>query len=210
MKYEMIKTAAESITMPEETKQRIAENCRKNISTKTEEQTMNTKTNGKRAFIRKPAVVFAAIALCVCFCATAALAGTGIRQGFFRDITDNRGAIVGTAYEAAADEILLEAAVDGENLTVMVDFADPAKAPYVFSELLSIAEYRIVDTDGSTVAAGRSDEAAAVSEGHAEITVYAGELESGSYRLIVTTFTSEKKADQPLNIFGVWECGFTK
>jgi len=36
------------------------------------------------------------------------------------------------------------------------------------------------------------------------------DIEAGSYKLVVNTFVSEKKADQPLNINGVWECEFSK
>ena len=208
MKHEMIRAAAEGITMSAEAKQRIAENCRKAISTKTEEQSM--KTNSKTSFIRKPAVIFAAIALCICFCATAAIAAVETKQGFFRGITDFRGAVTGTAYEAAADEIILEAAAEGDILSVDVTFSDPAKPPYSECEQLSIANYRIADAEGKTVAEGSSAEAAAATDGRAVIAIPVGDLDSGSYRLIITVFTSEKKADQPLNIYGLWECEFVK
>ena len=33
---------------------------------------------------------------------------------------------------------------------------------------------------------------------------------SGTYKLIVSAFVAEKKAEQPLNIHGSWECEFTR
>ena len=35
-------------------------------------------------------------------------------------------------------------------------------------------------------------------------------IPGGSYKLIVTAFVAEKKAEQPLNLNGRWECDFTK
>jgi len=206
MEFENLKSAAKEITMPEEMKRRIAHNCKKQIVNTMEEHTMNNRKNN--SFFRKPAAVFAALAVCLSLSLTA-LAATGVLQGFFRDITNYSGAIVGTCYEQATDEIKMDVTVNGDELTVMVSFANPQMAPYVYAEQLGIAQYRIVDRNGKEVKEGSTDSAEVVN-GQAAVNIELDDISSGNYKLIVTAFVSEKKADQPLNINGNWECEFTK
>ena len=206
MDYEKLKSAAESITMPEEAKRRVVRSCKTQILNSRKETVM--KTNKNNTFIRKPAAVFVAAALCLSLSVTA-LAATDILKGFFRDITDYRGAVVGTSYEQATDEIDMTATVNGDELTVLATFADPQMFPYREAEKLGIAVYRIVDVNGKVVKESAADSVEVIS-GQAEITIKLADLDSGSYKLIVTAFVSEKKADQPLNINGSWECAFTK
>ena len=172
-----------------------------------EEHNMNNRKN--TSFFRKPAAVFAALAVCLSLSVTA-LAATGVLQGFFRDITNHSGAIVGTSYEQATDEIDMDVTVDGDELTVLATFVDPNKFPYRESQLLGIADYRIMDAEGNVVREGATDKFTPVANGQASIVLELNELATGSYKLIVTAFVSEKKADQPLNISGTWECEFSK
>lgn len=206
MDYEKLKSAAETITMPEEVKRRIIKNCKTQISNSRKEIIM--KTNKNNTFFRKPAAVFVAVALCLSLSVTA-LAAKGVLQGFFQDITDYRGAVVGTSYEHAADEIAMNVTVNGDELTVLATFADPQMVPYVYAERLGIAAYSIVDTNGKVVKEGAA-ESIEVVNGQAAVSIQLDGIDSGSYKLIVTAFVSEKKADQPLNINGNWECAFTK
>ena len=206
MEFGNLKSAAQEITMPEEMKRRIAHNCKKQIVNTMEEHTMNNRKNN--SFFRKPAAVFAALAVCLSLSLTA-LAATGVLQGFFRDITNYSGAIVGTCYEQATDEIKMDVTVNGDELTVMVSFANPQMAPYVYAEQLGIAQYRIVDVNGKEVKEGSAGSAEVVN-GQASVNIELDGISNGSYKLIVTAFVSEKKADQPLNINGNWECEFTK
>ena len=206
MEFENLKSAAKEITMPEEMKRRIAHNC-KQIETTMEEHNMNNRKN--TSFFRKPVAVFAALAVCLSLSVTA-LAATGVLQGFFRDITNYSGAIVGTSYEQATDEIDMDVTVDGDELTVLATFVDPNKFPYRESQLLGIADYRIMDAEGNVVQEGATDKFTPVANGQASIVLELNELATGSYKLIVTAFVSEKKADQPLNISGTWECEFSK
>ena len=206
MEFENLKSAAQEITMPQEMKRRIAHNC-KQIETTMEEHNMNHRKN--TSFFRKPAAVFAALAVCLSLSVTA-LAATGVLQGFFRDITNHSGAIVGTSYEQASDEIDMDVTVDGDELTVLATFVDPNKFPYRESQLLGIADYRIMDAEGNVVQEGATDKFTPVANGQASIVLELNELATGSYKLIVTAFVSGKKADQPLNISGTWECEFSK
>lgn len=206
MEFENLKYVAQEITMPEEMKRRIAHNCKKQILNTMEEHTMNNRKNN--SFFRKPAAVFAVLAVCLSLSVTA-LAATGVLQGFFRDITNYSGAIIGTSYEQASDEINMDVTVNGDEMTVRATFADPQMAPYVYAERLGIAQYRIVDGNGKIVKEG-SVESTEVINGQAAVSINLNDVDDGSYRLIVTAFVSEKKADQPLNINGNWECEFSK
>ena len=206
MDYEKLKSAAETITMPEEVKRRIVRNCKTQILNSRKEIVM--KTNKNNTFIRKPAAVFVAVALCLSLSVTA-LAATGVLQGFFQDIIDYRGAVVGTSYEQATDEISMDVTVNGDELTVMATFANPQMAPYSEAEKLGIAAYQVVDANGKVVAEGAA-ESTEIVNGQAAVNIKLDGIDRGSYKLIVTAFVTEKKADQPLNISGAWECAFTK
>ena len=138
----------------------------------------------------------------------AALAAAEEGRGFFRDIADWRGAIVGTSYEQAADEVRMNASVNDGQLTVLAAFSEPGKAPYREAETLGIAEYQIVDADGRPVQEG-STVSAEIVNGQAAIDIQLDGMGSGKYRLVVTALYTEKKADQPLTIHGSWECTFT-
>lgn len=204
MEFEKLKSAAETVVMPEGMKRRIARNCAHILNTRKETV---MKTNKNTAFFRKPAAVFAAAAVCLSL-SVAALA-TGAAQGFFRNLTNWKGAVVGTSYEQAADEIDMTVTVNGNELTVLASFADPQAAPYSESETLGIAAYRIVDADGKTVKEGACASAEVVN-GQAAVCIPLDGVDSGSCKLIVTAFVSGKKADQPLNIHGIWEAAFTR
>ena len=166
------------------------------------------KTNQNNTFIRKPAAVFVAVALCLSLPVTA-LAATGVLKGFFQDITNWQGAVVGTSYEQATDEIGVNVTVNGNELTVLATFADPQMIPYVYAEKLGIAAYQIVDANNKVVKEGAA-ESTEIVNGQAAVSIQLDDIDSGSYNLIITAFVSEKKADQPMNINGNWECAFTK
>lgn len=206
MDYEKLKSAAETITMPEEVKRRIVRNCKTQILNSRKGIVM--KTNKNNTFTRKPAAVFVAVALCLSLSVTA-LAATGVLQGYFRDITNWQGAIVGTSYEQATDEIGMEVTVNGNELTVLATFAIPQEFPYRETEKLGIAGYQIIDANGNVVKEGAT-ESTEVINGQASINIHLDDIDSGRYKLVVTAFVTEKKADQPLNISGAWECAFTK
>lgn len=167
------------------------------------------KTNQKKTMFRKPAAALAALVILLSLAVTA-VAAPGILKGQFRDIKDWRGAVVGTAYDQATNEIAVSVTVNGNVLTVHAAIADPRMAPYVYAERMGIAQYRIESEKGKTVQKGSADPVE-TANGTAAITIPLDGLESGSYNLILTAFyISENKGDQPLNIYGNWECTFTK
>lgn len=162
----------------------------------------------KRFVFRKSAGIAVAACLCLTLSATV-LAASGVLQSFFHDITNKNGTIVGTSYEQASDEISMEVAVSEEMLITTVTFANPQMVPYSEAERLCIAAYQIVEANGKVVKEGAT-ESTEIVNGQVAVTVKIDDIDSGSYKLIVTSFVAEKKADQPLSINGKWECTFTK
>lgn len=57
---------------------------------------------------------------------------------------------------------------------------------------------------------GATNQSSPVLNGQSAMIIDLNDIEAGSYKLVVYTFVSEKKADQPLNINGTWECEFSK
>ena len=204
MEYKRLKSEAQAITMPEEMKRRIVRNCMAQMEGKERFMRKNQNT----ALFRKPAAAVAALVVCLSLSVTA-LASTGRLQGFFRDITDYRGAVVGTSYEHATDEIAVNATVTGEELAVTARFSDPERLPYSDMERLGIAEYKILDENGGVVKEG-AVESAEIADGGATVRMDLTGIDSGRYRLVISAFVSEKKADQPMTVSGHWEAEFEK
>lgn len=202
MEYGKLKIAAENIAMPDDMKCRIVRNCRAQIMDSGKETTM------RKIHFRKPIAICAVLVICLSL-AVAAMAAPGTVKGYFRDVKDWRGAVVGTSYEQASDEIRMNVTVNGEELMVLASFVDPQMAPYRYAQWLGIAEYEIVGANGKTVQKGAAESTEVIS-GHAAIPIYLENLESGSYMLVVTAFVEEAKAEQPLPLHGHWEAEFTK
>lgn len=203
MKTNDLKHSIGNIKMPPDMKQRIIKNCYN------ETEKANMKTN-KTLFYKKPIVAIAALVLCICVASTVALASTGKLQGYFKDIKNLGGAITGTAYDQATDEIEIDITKITDVLTVEVTFLNNEQPPYNCSEMLGINSYSIIDSNNIAVVKKKSSELSEVLDGKAQLTIPINELKSGNYTLLVNEFVSEKKADQPLIISGNWELKFTK
>lgn len=196
--------SVESIKMPTDMKQRIIRNCYQ----KTRRNSMNiNKTN---TFIKKPIVAVATLVLCVCLASTITLASTGKLQGYFKDIKNLSGAITGTAYEQATDEIDVNIIDVSDNLTVEITLLNIDKPPYNCSETFGINSYSIVNSNNNTVVKKQSTAQADIVDGTVLIDIPVGDLEHGTYTLLIEEFVSSKKADQPLIISGNWKINFTK
>ena len=204
MKYDQLKSNAESLAMPEEMKHRIVRNCKMQIMSERKDAIM--KNNQKHTVFGRPAVVFFALTICLSLSVTA-LAATGALQGFFRNITNLSGTVVGTSYEQATEEINLQVDAVSDELTVLVTI-DPQIMPYHETEKLGISAYQIVDEAGNVVKEGTADPVKLIN-GQAEIKIRLKDIGSDSYHLIVTALLSEKKADQTMLIHGNWDLAFT-
>ena len=195
----------QKIEMPDEMQSRILDNCYKKINQETEYKIMSKKTN---RYFKKPLATAAALVLCICVGGVTVLATTG--KGFFKDIMGWDGAIIGTAYEQATDEIEITVLDVTDSLTVVATVVNPTMVPYMTFDEMRIGSYKIVDSLGNVVVEGVLNEMIPYENGKITVAVPLETLESGSYKLIVDSFVGGSKADQPLEIHGNWECEFMK
>lgn len=156
-----------------------------------------------RMRMRRPAAMIAAAALCLCLAVAGAAAA-----GHFRDVKSWTGAVTGTVYEQADDEIAIRAAAGPEGIAVSVRFLSPGAFPYRELETIALRRYQILDSEGNVLLSGEGDQAA-VRDGGAEIQLAPDGLAGGTYRLRIEGLTGGSKGDQPLPILGTWEAAFT-
>lgn len=191
------------IEMPAEMQERIRKNCYK----KMEEE--NMKKSRKNIF-QKPMVAVAALALCLCVTGISALAATGKLEGFFKDITRWDGAVTGSTYEQASDEVEIVIGDVTDSLEVNLTFLKAKQPPYSIFETLGIQNYQIQDKTGKAVVKGAETKTEAINNGKVQLSIYLKDIPVGEYKLVVTELVGGSKADQPLVVKGTWECDFTK
>lgn len=199
---ELLKKKVEEIKMTGAMQERILQNCRKEAEKERMNRTMMEKTDKKRWF-QKPLAVAAALVLCLTVGGVTAFAASG--EGFFKDITDWRGAVTGTTYEQATEEIDVNVKEEGAVFRVEVSFKDAEKAPFSELEMLAVGKYQVVDANGKIVAKGDAGEAVPVQNGQMVLTIDRTNLPEGQYTLQLQSFIGSKKAEQPLSINGNWE-----
>ena len=200
MKYEILKKEAKKITMPKDMRHRILKN--------SQQQIMEQSTCWRSFLTGRMLRIMAAAAILMSL-SVSALAASGVLKGHFQDIKNIFGAVVGTSYEQATDEITIEACFRDGNVTVLTTFLRPQEAPYREAECIAITDYQILAEDGHVIAEGPATDFFPVTDGQAVIPIPIHKLKAGNYRLLVRTFTADKKADQPMEIHGTWECTFS-
>ncbi|MBQ3009572.1 MAG: hypothetical protein IJD81_00110 [Oscillospiraceae bacterium] len=163
-------------------------------------QTLRARKQGGIPMKKRLSVLMAAVLITALCCVTASAA---IHGGWFSDVKNSFGAVTGTEYYNATEEITVTADAESGLLTVHVTFLVPDQFPYREIETLRFGEYTISEISGSQT------DAAPVTDGTTQITVPVGNLPAGEYSLHITSFIGEKKAEQPLPIYGDWECEFT-
>ena len=187
------------IEMPKDMQQRIIEKC----YIETEKKSMNK-------MFKKPMVAVASFALCVCLMGVTALAATGKLEGYFRDIKRWDGAVIGTAYEQATDEVEVNIIEVSDKLVVEITMVKPNEAPYSFFEMFGIKKYKIVDANGNVIVENENLEMSAIANNKVLVNVPLDEVGNGEYTLMVSELVGSAKADQPLVLTGTWECGFRR
>lgn len=218
METKLLKEEIKEIEMPLDMQERMLENCRnavaeekenvfmaKNISVDTNKE--DTKKHTGRKWTRI-ATVAAAVALCLGLGGVTVMAASGKLEGFFADVTRWDGAVVGTTYEQATEEIDVSATVSGDSLVVDAVLLKAGEAPYAFLDGINIQTYSIVNAEGETIMEGTSNEKVGITDGMVSFKLPLDELESGNYTLIITEFIGSAKAEQDLPIKGYWECEF--
>ncbi|MBR4983066.1 MAG: hypothetical protein IKY94_10955 [Lachnospiraceae bacterium] len=187
------------IQMPKDMQQRIIEKC----YIETEKKRMNK-------MFKKPMVAVASFAVCVCLMGVTALAATGKLEGYFRDIKRWDGAVVGTAYEQATDEVEMNIIEVSDKLVVEITMVNFKEAPYSFFEMFGIKNYKIVDANGKVIVENENLEMSAIANNKVLVNVPLDDVGNGEYTLIVSELVGGSKADQPLGLDGTWECSFRR
>lgn len=201
MEFEDLKQSMEKIEMSDEMRNRIIRNCRLWAVHETEKITMKNKTNFN---FKKVGLIAAAVALCLCISVAAVN-----HFGQFKDIKNWNGAVTGTEYVQATNEIQVSAAADQDGLIITSKLLTPDIVPYRELDDLGIGGYKIVDVSGNVIIEGEGEDFAPIIDGQAVMAVSLDGVNNGDYRLLVSAFIGYKKADQPLKISGEWECAFT-
>ncbi len=202
MDFKKLKKTLEKIAMSQEMQERIIRNCNSKKAFDMEEYTMN---KSKKSWLKRSIPMVAALSVFVCFSIVGAAA---VKNGFFKDVTRGNGTVVGTTYEQASEEIGVNVTVDENELTVSVTMLTPDKPPYSELEEFGIRSYQITDMSGNVVIKGADTELSQISNGQTEIKISLEGIESGNYKLVIYKYVGCSKADQPLEINGVWECEF--
>ncbi len=200
MDFHDLKTAVHRITLSEEAKARIIRNCASSQTSQKETYQMKKYTHFK-----KPATLAALLALCLCLSLSVA-AATGLGQ--FRDIFDFGGAVVGTAYENATQEIQVDAATAEGQILLTVTFSNEETLPYRELEFLTLGDYQILDAEGQVIAQGTGETPVAIENGQVVLTIPLNGMDYTGCELVINSFIGGKKADQPLPITGNWICKF--
>ena len=198
MELMLLKKELGSVALPPDTKARILENCA---------HTPGKKAGRRAAFpLRRAVALAAALILCL------ALPAAGMamsNSGFFKDVYNWQGAVVGTEYLNAAEEIRVEASLEGSTLTVAAVFAAPQELPYREHETLALGPYTLTGPGGEVLARGEGSDAAPITDGQAVLTIPLEAAPAGPCTLVVESFVGHKKADQPLPMAGPWEISVT-
>lgn len=138
-----------------------------------------------------------------------ALASEGV--GHFADLTDADGYIVGTQYYTEPQEIALTSDKQEETIMIHAELKDLGRPPFSEATCLNLGQYEVLDSDGKEIALSLSTESGIVENGVAVIRLKVSQgksLPEGPCILKIHSLFSEKKGDQPLEIFGKWTVTF--
>lgn len=193
METVLLKEEVRKIEMPEVMKKRIVLECMRKAAER-----------NQPGYRLRPSVLLASFLLCFALAGTGALA-FGKLQGYFRDRKNPVGAVTGTVYEDADDEIAVSAEYRDGSVIAVIEFMDPDAFPYRELEMIRITEYIIRDEAGKEIK-GKESQPVQITAGTAEIVL--PEAGRGSV-LVITEMEGMKKADAPLVICGHWECPVT-
>lgn len=203
---ELTKKELEKIEIPDNLHERCAMGMKK---AKQEEKKMK---NGSKK-IGKMAAAAAALAFCVFVGSNLAIADPV--KGIFKDVTRWDGAVVGTAYEQATDEVRIsvrEVTLKEEKVQILVEmeFYNKENAPFIFLEELELGEFLILDEGGKELKLEGAvwTENAKIKDGKAEVIllVDAAKMQMDkSYTLVIESFYGLAKADAPIEIKGIWK-----
>lgn len=181
----------------------------------------NTMSKPKgRITMKRTLATAAVLALCVITVTMTPLANS--IKGFFSDMVRFDGAITGTKYENATNDIkvnVLELTSENGNIIIPLDltFENPTEAPFPYIQEVAVSEYKIFDSNNKEVIKTKlpaeNGDKGTVSGGKVlvNLSLKDDKLKSGEkYTIVIEKMYGLSKADAPLHITGRWECKFVK
>ena len=132
-------------------------------------------------------------------------------RGSFSDVTRFDGAVVGTEYHDATEEIEVTAEAVGNTVIVNARFLYPADAPYAFIAELSLKNVTLTDSSGAKLLTVGETEITPITNGSVSIAIPMGTVSLSpheSYTLSFDTAVGHAKAEQPLPMSGNWSSSF--
>ncbi len=204
MKKETLIDNIKSIEMPKDMQYRIIRKCHY------EKEKSEMKNNKTTTFFRKPVVITVTILLCIFFACVTVLASSEKIQGYFEDIKSITGAVTGTAYKQATDEIEISVTSVSDSLEIDITLLNIEQAPYIYFTSFGINNYAIIDSNGKSIVRNESADFVEIHDNKANITIPISNLDKGTYTLEISEFSGSSKADQPLVLSGNWKAEFTK
>ena len=182
---------------------------------------MEARTMSKPKFtIKRTMAIAAVLALCLVVICMTPLASS--IKGFFSDIVRFDGAITGTKYENATNDIkvdVLELTSENGNLNIPLGLTiqNPTEAPFPYIQEISVSEYKILDNNNKEIVkiklSAEDGDKGIISDGKVLITLSldSKKIKSGEeYTIVIEKMYGLAKADAPLHITGTWKCNFIR
>ena len=169
---------------------------------------------------KRTLAIAAVLALCLVTVCMTPLANS--IRGFFSDIIRFDGAITGTKYENATNDIkvdVLEVTSENGNVIIPLElsFENLTEAPFPYIQEVAVSEYKIVDSNNKeiikTKVSAEDGDKGTVSDGKVlvNLSLNDAKLKSGEkYTIIIEKMYGLSKADAPLHIAGTWKCSFIR
>lgn len=176
---------------------------------KFEEKNMNKLKNV--TWLKRLATTAAILAVCA-----VTVVSASALTGYFKDVKNFSGAIVGTEYINATNDIQMNVLeTNAEYITLDINFVNPSEAPFAFIQKLAVTEYIVLDQNNNEVFSVNYDvenSSTAIREADGALiklpTKHLNNEET--YTLKINTIYGLAKAEQPLKITGDWKCEFKR
>ena len=176
---------------------------------KLEEKNMNKFKNV--TWLKRLATTAAVLAVCA-----VTVVSAGALTGYFKDVKNFSGAIVGTEYINATNHIQMNVLETTDKyISLDIKFTNPNEAPFAFIQKLAVTEYIVLDQNNNAVFSVNSDvensSTAVIEADGVLIKLPAKNLNiEETYTLKINTIYGLAKAEQPLKISGDWKCEFKR
>jgi len=170
--------------------------------------------------MKRTLAIAAVLALCIITVTMTPLANS--IKGFFSDIVRFDGAITGTKYENATNDIkvdVLELTSENGNVIIplALTFENPSEAPFPYIQEVAVSEYKIVDSNNKEIVktklSAEDGDKGTVSDGKVQVNLSLNDSKLKSdeeYTIVIEKMYGLAKADAPLHITGTWKCNFIR